>query len=111
MIEVIITTRVANPCGLKARVRQLFLFPKKKISHFLPKESNKQRNNCNECVEIHYGFLVGVFLPTPNLIAKKKPSLQRDQTKYKKSIMDFNAFISIHLAKWIENYITNSKKD
>ena len=78
LIEVIITIRAANPCGFKARVRQLFLFPKKKISHFLPKESNKQRNNCNECVEIHYGLLVGVFLPTPNLIAKKKPSLQRD---------------------------------
>lgn len=72
LIEVIITTRVANPCGFKARVRQLFLFSKKKISHFLSKESNKQRNNCNECVEIHYGLLVGVFLPTPNLIAKKK---------------------------------------
>ena len=71
-IEVIITTRVANPCGLKARVRQLFLFSKKKISRGLSKESNKQRNNCNECVEIHYGLLVGVFLPTPNLIAKKK---------------------------------------
>ena len=78
LIEVIITIRAANPCGLKARVRQLFLFPKKKISHFLPKESNKQRNNCNECVEIHYGLFIYGFLPTPNLIAKKKPSLQRD---------------------------------
>ena len=76
LIEVIITTRVANPCGFKARVRQLFLFPKKKISHFLPKESNKQRNNCNECVEIHYGLLIYSFLPTPILIPKNKPSLQ-----------------------------------
>ncbi|KPH55594.1 hypothetical protein HPU229334_07125 [Helicobacter pullorum] len=85
---------MANPCGFKARVRQLFLFPKKKISYFLSKESNKQRNNCNECVEIHYGFLVGVFLPTPNLIAKKSPASK--ETKPNQIQEVHNGFQYIH---------------
>lgn len=92
---------MANPCGFKMKARQLFLFSKKKTSYFLSKESNKQRNNCNEYVEIHYGLLIHSFLPTPNLIAKKKaqPPKRLSQTVNK-----VFAFIFIHLAKWIENY-------
>ena len=102
-----ITTRVANPCGFKMKARQSFLFSKEKSPHFLPKESNEQRNDCNRQIKnIHYGLLIFDFLPHAQLNSQKKSPALKGLSITENKVF---AFIFIHLAKWIRNYTIDSK--